>query len=105
MYLLETLKVIFCGQHFGLENEMSNLFERKKIDGNSVRKIKDLIANQFKLSENTTLAVAELRCHEPGCPPVETVITARHEDGSTNNWRIGKPINEIKQNDIETLKD
>ena len=84
---------------------MSNLFERKKIDGSSIRNIKELITNQFKLSENTTLAVAELRCHEPGCPPEETVITARHEDGSIKNWRIGKPINEIKQKDIENLKD
>ena len=84
---------------------MSNLFERKKIDGNSIRNIKEQIINQFKLSENTTLAVAELRCHEPGCPPEETVITARHEDGSIKNWRIGKPINEIKQKDIENLKD
>ena len=45
---------------------MSNLFERKKIDGSAIRNIKELITNQFKLSENTTLAVAELRCHEPG---------------------------------------
>ena len=44
---------------------MSNLFERKKIDGSAIRNIKELITNQFKLSENTTLAVAELRCHEP----------------------------------------
>ena len=71
---------------------MSNLFERKKIDGNSIRNRKELIINQFKLSENTMLAVAELRCHEPGCPPEETVITARHEDGSIKNWKIGKPI-------------
>ena len=84
---------------------MSNLFERKKIDGSSIRNIKELITNQFKLSENTTLAVAELRCHDPGCPPEETVITARYEDGSIKNWKIGKPINEIKQKDIENLKD
>ena len=84
---------------------MSNLFERKKIDGNSIRNIKELITIQFKLSENTTLAVAELRCHEPGCPPEETVITARYEDGSIKNWKIGKPINEIKQKDIEKLTD
>ena len=84
---------------------MSNLFERKKIDGSAIRNIKELITNQFKLSENTTLAVAELRCHEPGCPPVETVITARYKDGSINDWRIEKPINEIKKKDIEKLKD
>ena len=57
---------------------MVNLFERRKIDGNSVRKIKELIANQFQLSENTTLAVAKLQCHKPRCPPVETMVTARH---------------------------
>ena len=84
---------------------MSNLFERKKIYGNSISNIKELITIQFKLSKNTTLAVAELRCHEPGCPPEESIITARHEDGSIKNWRIGKPINEIQQKDIENLID
>ena len=28
---------------------MSNLFERKKIDGSAIRNIKELITNQFKL--------------------------------------------------------
>ena len=42
---------------------MSNLFERKKIDGNSIRNIKELIINQFKLSESTTLAVEIGRAH------------------------------------------
>ena len=83
---------------------MSNLFERKTVDGNLVRAIKELVTNQFKLSVDTTLAVAELRCHEPGCPPIETVITARRKDGSISDWRIAKPINEIKQKDIESLK-
>ncbi len=96
---------MFCGQHFGLGNQMSNLFERKRPNGNSVRQIKELITDQFGLSENTTIAVAELRCHEPGCPPLETVITVRHQDGSINDWRIEKTINEIKQKDIENLKD
>ena len=36
---------------------MSNLFERKKIDRNSIRNIKELIINQFKLSENTTVRI------------------------------------------------
>ena len=84
---------------------MQNLFNRSRPDRDAVRQIKELISEGFGLPDTTTLAVAELRCHEPGCPPVETVITARHENGSIKNWRIGKPINEIKQKDIENLKD
>ena len=82
---------------------MQNLFDRTRPDGASVRRIKELISEGFSLPETTTLAVAELRCHEPGCPPVETVITARHIDGLVQDWRISKPIKDITSKDVEAL--
>lgn len=63
----------------------------------------DLNENGLKLSEDTTLSIAELTCHEPGCPPVETIITARKKDGEQKNWRIAKPISEIKEADIDEM--
>ena len=82
---------------------MSNLFERPRTDAKSTRRIKNLITQRFNLSETVTLAVAELRCHEPGCPPIETVITARHIDGSVQDWCIAKPIKDITSEDVEPL--
>ena len=83
---------------------MPNLFEHKRPDLVAVSRAKDLIAKYFGLSVTTTVAVAELRCYEPGCAPIETVFTARHIDGSVSDWRIAKPIKEITVDDIKILK-
>ena len=82
---------------------MANLFERKRPDLMAVSRAKELVVKHYGLSETTTLSVAELRCHEPGCPPIETVFTAHHEDGSTTDWRIAKPVNDITVDDIKIL--
>lgn len=82
---------------------MKNLFDRRRPNGAKVREIKDLVINYFGFSETTVLTVAELRCHDDSCPPVETVITARHSDSSTQDWRLTKPIDEIAKKDIESL--
>ena len=82
---------------------MQNLFNRTRPDRDAVRQIKELISEGFGLPDTTTLAAAELRCHEPGCPPIETVITAPHTDGSVQDWRIVKPINDITSEDVESL--
>ena len=83
---------------------MPNLFKPNHPDAKVVSRVKELVAKKFGLSETTTLAVAELRCYEPGCAPIETVFTARHIDGSVSDWRIAKPIKEITVDDIKILK-
>ncbi|MCY4005670.1 MAG: hypothetical protein OXE84_02415 [Rhodobacteraceae bacterium] len=84
---------------------MSGLFDRNRPDPTAVRRIKMLIAERFALTESSTLAVAELRCHEPDCPPVETVITALETDGSMRDWRIAKPLSDVDRADIEMLSE
>lgn len=83
---------------------MQGLFDRKRPDVDAVRKVKAFITERFDLPETTTLAVAELRCHEPGCPPIETVVTARDAEGGIQDWRITKPVNDITAADVEMLK-
>lgn len=83
---------------------MQGMFDRKRPDADAVRKVKAFVTERFDLPETTTLAVAELRCHEPGCPPIETVVTARDAEGGTQNWRIAKPVNDITESDVETLE-
>ena len=82
---------------------MKNLFDRRRPNGAKVREIKDLVINYFGFPETTVLTVAELRCHDDGCPSVETIITARHSDSSIQDWRLTKPIDEIAKKDIESL--
>ena len=78
---------------------MINLFERSKPSGDALKRLKEAISDCFKIPETTTLAIAELNCHEPGCPPVETVFTVRTSDGSIKDWRISKSANEIQIKD------
>ena len=84
---------------------MINLFERSKPSGDALKRLKEAISDCFKIPETTILAVAELNCQEPDCPPVETLITALKEDGTLETWRIGKRIDDIEAQDILTLKD
>ena len=68
------------------------MFNKKKPNAEAIIKLKNLFIKKFKLTESTILNVAELNCHEPGCPPTETVITARTNNKLTEIWRIHKPI-------------
>ena len=84
---------------------MISLFERSKPSGDAIKRLKEAISDCFKIPETTTLAVAELNCHEPDCPPVETVITAHKEDGTIETWRIAKRIDDIEDRDILALRE
>tara|TARA_B100000212_G_C27352649_1_gene524380 strand:- start:150 stop:404 length:255 start_codon:yes stop_codon:yes gene_type:complete len=79
------------------------MFNRKTQNVEKIRNLKQLISKKYKLPENTIISIAELSCHEPDCPPIETIITARNEDGSMKNWRVAKSIEEIEESDINNL--
>lgn len=84
---------------------MLNMFNTSSPDPEAIARVKALFNDAFELPEDTMLSLAELRCHEPDCPPVETVITARVQDAPTRDWRIGKPIAEIVEGDVVALID
>ena len=66
-------------------------------------KFKKMIIEQFLCKESAIISLAELRCEETNCPPVETIITIGHDDSSQDTWRIHKPINQITNADIQSL--
>ena len=81
------------------------MFNRKTQNIEKIRNLKLLISNKYKLSDNTIISISELSCHEPDCPPIETVITVRYENGSMKNWRVAKPISEVEETDIYELEE
>ena len=81
------------------------MFNLKTQNIEKIRNLKLLISNKYKLSDNTIISIAELSCHEPDCPPIETVITVRYENGSMKNWRVAKPISEVEETDIYELEE
>ena len=45
--------------------------------------------------------VSELRCSEPGCPPLETMIAVLDGPGRRRQFKFHKPIADVTQDDIE----
>ncbi|MBJ3778063.1 hypothetical protein [Acuticoccus mangrovi] len=82
---------------------MLGLFKRQRPDVEAVRRVKALVAARFDVADQAAITVAELRCAEPGCPPVETVITVREADGRLRQWRIAKPIAEVEGAEVAGL--
>jgi len=56
----------------------------------------------FRLVEDDTVMVTELRCSEPGCPPLETVIAVLSSSGS-RHFKLHKSAAEIARADIDEL--
>ena len=79
------------------------MFNKKKPNVENIRNLKIIISEKYNIPENSILSIAELACHEPNCPPIETIITERNENGKVRNWRIAKPINDIQESDINNL--
>ena len=79
------------------------MFDRKNTNPEIVRNLKNKITDKLKLPKSTMLSIAELNCHEPNCPPKETVITTRAMNGSVESWRIAKSITDINLDDLEIL--
>ena len=96
--------VISYGHLFGHDVKEKICVRSKKINPEITRKIKTLIQEQFNLSDDVLISLSELNCHEPSCPPKETVITTRAINGESYIWRIAKPISEIKIEDIKKLE-
>ena len=82
---------------------MAGMFERKNASPEVIRDLKNKITEKLNLPESTILSIAELYCHEPNCPPKETVITTRAMNGSVESWRIAKSITDINLDDLEIL--
>ena len=56
------------------------MFNKKKPNVENIRNLKIIISEKYNIPENSTLSIAELACHEPNCPPIETIITERNEN-------------------------
>jgi hypothetical protein len=79
----------------------------KKNDGGAqaaaVRQIKAWARELLDPGESATILVSELRCSEPGCPPVETVIALLREGKGGENYKIHRPALEIQRDDVARL--
>ncbi len=68
-----------------------------------VSEIKQWVMDTFQLPEEATVLVTELRCSEPGCPPLETVIAILNERTPTVQVTIHSPLELVTEADVKRL--
>ena len=66
-------------------------------------KIKEWLGIHFSLPTNLELTYTELRCADPACPCVQTVLKVKLESGENLSYKIGKPLIYIREWDIKNL--
>jgi len=64
--------------------------------------LKGWVREALELDAATTVLVTELRCREPGCPPLETVIAVLGAAG-THQHKLPKAMAEVTQEDIAAI--
>lgn len=83
---------------------MINLFgERAGPDRLAVAQIKQWACEAFQLTPDAHLMVTELRCSEPDCPPVETVIAVLVAGHSPRQYKIHKAAGDVARPDVFAL--
>ncbi|WP_346293709.1 hypothetical protein [Sphaerothrix gracilis] len=77
-----------------------NLFKQPRSDASpeTLRQIKTWVAAALNLPADVPISISQLRCHERGCPPVETVISVMTQPVQT--YKIHQPIAAVQQADI-----
>jgi len=83
---------------------MLGLFKRKPpADPVVTERLKAWVAALMDLSDNDTIMLAELACHDPGCPDLETVITVIRTDRRRFILRFPGPMADVKEADVQSL--
>jgi hypothetical protein len=84
---------------------MLGLFSRRpRPDAEAVARLKAWIADLMSLGDKDHIAIAELACHEPGCPDLETVVTVTLADRRRFVLRFPSAVAAVKRADVQLLQ-
>ncbi len=77
-----------------------NLFTKStpQVDLEQLNQIKTWVYRQLKINPEISISISQLQCHEPGCPPLETVIAIM--TNPPTQYKIHKEISQIIEADI-----
>jgi hypothetical protein len=67
------------------------------------RRIKRWTRDLLGLDAGEVVSVTEMRCSEPGCPDIETVIGIPKPGGSWRTLKIAKKLCRVRRSDIALL--
>jgi hypothetical protein len=79
------------------------LVGRPRPDAEAVARLKGWVAALMSLSEADHIAIAELACHEPGCPDLETVVTVTRADRRRFVLRFPSALAQVTEAEVASL--
>lgn len=82
---------------------MSFFSEGTSPDPAKTGRIKEWVKQSFNLPTDAVVMVTELRCTEPGCPPLETVVAILDGPGNRRQAKLHLPVAEITEQDVARL--
>ncbi len=84
---------------------MLGLFSRRpRPDPQAVARLKGWVAALMSLNDRDHIAIAELACHEPGCPDLETVVTVTLADRRRFVLRFPSAVADVTEADVQLLQ-
>ena len=82
----------------------SNPFGPRSRDPGHAARIKLWVQQAFSLDDDVTIMVTELRCTEPDCPPLETVIALLDPTAEKPvQHKLHKPLADVSPEDVRDL--
>jgi hypothetical protein len=66
----------------------------------SLARIRAWTRERFSLPADASVFPAELRCAQPGCPPLETVVVFWHRDAVRYRFKIFKAARDVIEDDL-----
>ncbi len=82
-----------------------NLFAKSKVKSDrlqiQIQQVKNWAYQILDINPEIPISINQLQCHEPDCPPMETVIAVM--TSPPQQYKIHKSIAEITEIDINNL--
>lgn len=69
----------------------------------AAQRVKAWVREACSLDDATTVMVSELRCQEPGCPPLETFVAILEPGKDRRELRLHKALAEVGPDDVAAL--
>jgi hypothetical protein len=77
---------------------------RPRPDAKAVLRLKHRVTDLMPLGDKDHIAVAELDCHEPGCPDLETVATVSLADRRRFVRHFPCALCEVTEDQVRSLR-
>jgi len=72
-----------------------------KADSKQIKRLKAWVYEAFAIPADIPVSISQLACHEPCCPPIETVIAIMTHPPQQH--KLHQAVHEIAKQDIDAL--